>query len=161
MSNPIYLRPLQIEDARKSFKWRNDAEIWTYTGFVPTQEITLDIEEKWLTNVLKNENDKRFAICLSSNDEYIGNVQLRNIIDNTAEFELFIGEKQYWGKGIGFEATRQMLQIAFNNLNLQSVYLYVHPQNIIGIRCYYRAGFKFISEDEKIKMVASTNSTAC
>ena len=155
MSELIYLRPLRIEDAETSYKWRNDNKVWTYTGFVPTQTITSQIEKEWLARVLQNENQKRFGICIIDTDQYIGNVQLINIENKSAEFELFIGEKDFWGKGIGFSATKKMLEIAFTELDLTSVYLHVHPDNIIAIRCYYRAGFVFSSQDKNIKMIAT------
>lgn len=155
MSTKIYLRPLKIEDAEVSYKWRNDPQIWTYTGFVPTQEITAEIEREWLSNALQKDYEKRFAVCIQQTDEYVGNVQLVQIKDNTAEFALFIGEKKYWGKGIGNEATKLMLEIAFKEFQLESVYLNVHPNNIIAIRCYDRAGFKINTKTDMIKMVAT------
>lgn len=158
MSTPIYLRPLTIEDAETSYKWRNDSQVWTYTGFVPTQEITAEIEREWLGNALQKEHEKRFAVCILKTHEYVGNAQLIHIKDKTAEFELFIGEKKYWGKGIGNAATKLVLEIAFKELNLSSVYLNVHPDNIIAIRCYDRAGFKFDSKTDLIKMVATAST---
>lgn len=158
MNQNIYLRPLQIEDAHTSYKWRNDPQVWTYTAFVPTNKITKDIELKWLDDVLKRENEKRYAVCVSRTNEYIGNVQLINIENNIGEFTIFIGEKKYWGKGIGHEATKQMLELAFTELNFSSVYLYVHPDNITAIRCYQRAGFKFSSQSKFIKMEATQSS---
>jgi len=158
MSRYIYLRPLEVEDAHTSYKWRNDPQIWTYTAFVPTNKITKEIETKWLDEVLKRQYEKRYAVCIKATDEYIGNVQIINIENNSGEFALFIGKKKYWGKGIGYEATRQMLELAFTELNLSSVYLYVHPENIIAIRCYHRAGFEVVSQSEFIKMEA-TGST--
>lgn len=154
MSTPIYLRPLKIEDAEISYKWRNDPQVWTYTGFVPTQEITAEIEKSWLANALQKDQEKRFAVCIQETNEYVGNVQLIHIKDNTAEFAVFLGEKKYWGKGIGNEATKLMLDIAFNEFKLSSVYLNVHPDNIIAIRCYNRAGFKYDCKADLIKMVA-------
>lgn len=158
MSANIYLRPLKIEDAQTSYKWRNDPEIWTYTDFVCKNVITPQVEKDWLANILNSNHQKRYAICIKDTDEYIGNIQLINLQDKKGEFEMFIGEKRYWGKGIGYEATKQMLDLAFSELNLNSVYLYVHPDNIIAMRCYYRAGFIFTSQEFKIKMTATLSS---
>lgn len=157
MNSLIYLRPLLLSDAKISFKWRNDPQIWTYTAFTPTNEITEEIEENWLAKSLNKQQDKRFAVCVRANDQYIGNVQLLDIHDGIAEFQLFIGEKDYWGKGIGFQATLQMLDIAFNDLHLKSVFLTVHPDNIIAMRCYSRAGFKYVSREAVIKMVVNSS----
>lgn len=160
MSQLIYLRPLRIKDAQISYKWRNNPLIWTYTNFVPSEHITSQIEKKWLRDVLSRKHDKRFAICVNETDEYIGNVQLRNIDKGIAEFEIFIGENKYWGKGVGHEATKQILQIAFVELKLATVFLNVHPDNITAIRCYSRSGFKFLSQNEHIKMIATASTFA-
>lgn len=160
MSTAIYLRPLKIEDALISFAWRNDPQVWTYTKLVIDKTITAEIETEWIKKVLKRTQERRFAICIKDTHEYIGNVQLRDIHEDTAEFELFIGEKKYWGKGIGFEATQQILHIAFTELKLNTVFLYVHPNNTAAIRCYDKAGFKFSSQDELIKMVATSSTFA-
>ena len=85
----ILIRPLKIEDAEISFKWRNDPEIWKYTGSRPTTEITKEIEFNWLKKSLKDQTKARFAIL--ADDVYVGNVQLTDIILNeSAEFHIFI-----------------------------------------------------------------------
>ena len=40
----IYIRPLRIEDALISYKWRNICEIWALTGSRPDIEITPELE---------------------------------------------------------------------------------------------------------------------
>jgi len=138
----IYIRPLQIEDALTSYKWRNDPDIWKFTGSKPDRKITPDIELDWIRKVMKEENSKRFAICLKRNDKYIGNVQLTNIEDGVAEFHIFIGEKKHWGKGIATQATNQILKIVNYKLNLNEVYLFVKPENIAAVKVYQKIGFK-------------------
>ena len=58
----ITIRPLCIEDALTSYKWRNNPNIWKYTGNKPDKVITPEIETEWIKKVLKNENERRFAI---------------------------------------------------------------------------------------------------
>jgi len=101
MSESIFLRPLVLEDAMISYKWRNNPEIWKYTPFHPSAPITLKVERDWLRGVLKRTDQKRFAICLTDSKRYIGNVQLLDILEQQAEFHLFIGDSSCWGKGIG------------------------------------------------------------
>jgi len=141
MNELIYLRPLTIEDAATSFQWRNDPEIWKFTMFRPPAPITLDMESKWLQNALLQDDQQRFAICLSNSKRYIGNVQLIHIANGTAEFHLFVAEKEYWGKGIGAQATMLMLDYAFNTLQLNQVNLEVHRENLRAFQIYKKAGF--------------------
>jgi len=141
MSESIYLRPLALEDAKTSYKWRNNPEIWKYTCFNPSKPITLEVETAWLGEILKRTDQKRFAICLTENGKYIGNIQLIDIVDQHAEFHLFIGEQGYWGKGIGEKATKLILEYAFCSLNLSSVRLDVDRENKAAVKIYARQGF--------------------
>jgi RimJ/RimL family protein N-acetyltransferase len=144
----IYLRPLSEKDALKSFHWRNDPDIWRYTGSRPSCLITQEIELEWIRHVLKKEDlSVRFAICVTSNDEYIGNVQLTGIKDLKANFEIFIGNKQYWGFGIASKATAIILDYAGNNLNLNEILIEVNKNNIAAIRVYEKNGFSIISSN--------------
>jgi len=145
MTENIFLRPLVVEDANVSYKWRNNPDVWKYTLFNPKEPVTLDVEISWLKNALSKPDEKRFAICLTKNGQYIGNVQLIKILDQTAEFHIFIGDSDYWGKGIGEKATKHVLDYAFLTLKLNKVSLDVHTENTSAIKIYSKNGFSSIS----------------
>jgi diamine N-acetyltransferase len=149
----IYIRPLEERDAQVSYKWRNDAEIWKYTGSRPDKKITPEIETEWLINALKRNDEKRYAICLSETHEYIGNVQLTNITESEAEFHIFIGNKNYWGKKFGSTATKMIIEFAFTELQLERIYLSVHKDNIPAYKSYTNLGFsKFGNNGDMVLM---------
>ena len=110
-------------------------------GSRPDREITPAIETTWLEEVLKRTNEKRCAICIESDDRYVGNVQLTHIESSEAEFHIFIGDTDYWGKGICKLATREMVEIGFDHLNLDSIYLNVRLDNIAAFKAYESVGF--------------------
>lgn len=149
MSSLIYLRPLVLADARISYKWRNDPDIWKFTEFKPDRPITREIETAWLFSKLKKKNERRFAICLLDNDRYIGNVQLLDIDHEKAWFHIFIGEKMFWGHGISQKATKIILYYAFSALSLEKVLLAVSPLNIAGWKVYEKIGFIYTGKTEK------------
>ena len=60
----ISIRPLKIEDTSISYKWRNDPEVWKYTGSRPTITITEEIERKWFINSISDQTKLRFAILV-------------------------------------------------------------------------------------------------
>lgn len=142
MNTTIYLRPLRIEDAQVSYRWRNDPAIWTYTGSRPSHEITYEIEEKWLIGTFDKKDQMRFAICILETDTYIGNIQLINISNGTADLHLFIGEKSFWGQNIGFESILQLLRIGFLKQQLLEIHLTVHAKHQAAIALYTKAGFE-------------------
>lgn len=141
MNFTVFLRPLAIEDAAVSYQWRNNPEIWKFTPFSPSDPITLEIETRWLSDLLQRRDQKRFAICLKKTGRYIGNIQLINISGGTGELHLFIGETDCWGKGIGESATSLLLDHAFLKLGLRRVTLAVDPGNLAAITIYNRQGF--------------------
>jgi RimJ/RimL family protein N-acetyltransferase len=141
MNESIYLRPLVLDDAATSYRWRNNPDVWKYSSFNPNAPISLEQETAWLEEVLERSDQKRFAICLTKNEKYVGNIQLIDIADQQAEFHLFIGDQDYWGKGIGTKATKLILDYAFLTLNLNNIKLDVNKNNEAAIKIYTRQGF--------------------
>jgi diamine N-acetyltransferase len=149
----VILRDLRATDAKISYKWRNDPEVWKFTGTKPDRYITPEIEKHWIIGVLHEKNQKRFAICINENQQYIGNIQLTDINEVNAQFHIFIGDKQFWGKGIATNATKQLIKYAKEELKLNNIYLYVNPLNKAAIKVYEKIGFKKVSEDIIMNLV--------
>ena len=136
----ILIRPLSIDDAAISYKWRNNPEIWKHTGAQYSTEISEEIESDWLKGTLGDVSKSRFAILVDH--EYVGNVQLTDIqVKDTAQFHIFIGNQAYWGKGVAKEATYQILVYAKEVLQLRSVFLEVKEENIAAVKAYEKNGF--------------------
>jgi len=154
----VTIRPLTEIDALFSYKWRNDTDVWKFTENKPNKEITLDIEKEWIKKVIGRENEKRFAICIGEEMEYIGNVQLTDIKAEDAQFHIFIGEKKYHGMGIGTQATKLILDYGFKQLKLKRIYLKVSPKNIYAIKSYEKCGFIIIEKFEKELVMETINS---
>ena len=84
-----------------------------------------------------------FTIRTIEENELIGGISL-HMIDWTARdtfVGIFIGEREYWGKGCGTEAMRLLLRYAFLELNMQRVSLEVFDYNPRAIRSYEKIGF--------------------
>ena len=147
----VVIRPLVKEDANISYKWRNNPEIWKYTGSRPDREITLDIELEWIENVLHRENEKRFAILVDN--VYVGNTQLTSITDESAVFHIFIGDTKYWGKGVASKAMDLLMNFAKNELNLEKLILTVNQENKSALNLYKRKGFVSVGIETKNSFV--------
>lgn len=149
----VLLRELQEKDAEISWKWRNDPEVWKLTGRKWNNYVTHEIEKEWIRKV-KDENDSiRFAICVDEENEYVGNVQLTNIEGGTAVFHIFIGNKNFWGKGIGKEDTKLLIEHAKSLKELKKISLLVKVDNKAAFKIYENIGFIVQKEDsENISM---------
>lgn len=141
----IYLRPLAITDAELAAKWRNNPKIWAFTKHRSEQQVSPEIEREWIAKVIARPNERRFAICLKRSGLYIGNIQLVDIREKNAHFHIFIGEEKFWGKGIAWQATAQLLRYAFSELQLDTVMLDVHHRNQAALSLYRKTGFKQIN----------------
>ena len=147
----LILRTLVIEDAKTSWKWRNDPEIWIYTGYKPDVYVDEKIESAWLSEKILETDSKRFAIIFE--DVYVGNIQLTNIVENeNAQLHVFIGEKDYWNKGIALEAIYQIIIYASKDLELKEIYLFVNPNHKIAIHLYEKIGFTQVDGTIKMKI---------
>lgn len=154
----VLIRPLEISDAEISWKWRNDAVIWKFAGSKPKNKITLEVELDWIKKVTKEENSRRFAILVD--DVYVGNIQLTNIKKGvSAEYHIFIGNKDYWNKGIAKLATFQIITYAKNILKLKRLFLYVKPNHLSAIQLYTNCKFVKVSDEIKMELNLS-DSTA-
>lgn len=148
----VTIRPLVEEDAYTSVKWRNDSEVFKFTGNTYKTKITIDNELEWIRKVIANTNDYRCAILVD--DVYVGNIYLTDINDGKAHYHIFIGDKKYWGKGIAKQASLLILEYSFNVLKLDEVYLRVRKENISAYHLYLNLGFSEIfSEEQWIGMV--------
>ena len=135
----VSIRPLIENDAYTSYRWRNDSEVFKYTGNIYSEEITLESELAWIRRVIKNENEYRCAII--ADNCYVGNIYLTNIDDEKAEYHIFIGDKSYWGKGVAKKASIEIIRYGFEYLNLKKIVLEVRQQNKNAIRLYEKLGF--------------------
>ncbi len=153
----IYLRPLQFFDASVSWRWRNDPKVWEFTGNRPNIYVTQQMEEEWISRVLLMQDEQRYAICISESDKYIGNVQLTSINKHAAEFHIFIGAREEWGKGYATEATNLLLNFAFIQLGLNKVYLKVNVNHDRAIKIYQKIGFEVdVINKDTLEMILLT-----
>lgn len=136
----IFLRRLERNDAYVSYKWRNDPEVFKYTGMVYDHEITLETELQWIERVIKNNDEYRCAII--ADNCYVGNSYLTNIIyGQSAEYHIFIGDKSYWGKGVAKRASIEILRYGFEHFNFRKITAAVRPKNVASIHLLENLGF--------------------
>jgi RimJ/RimL family protein N-acetyltransferase len=156
MSSRIFLRPLKVEDALVSYKWRNNPRIWKYTKNRPDKEITPEIEMNWIKNVINDNTRANFAICLVSDNSYIGNIYAVNIKDNKAELGVFIGEESCHGCGYGVEALSLLKQILNKDYGISELLINVNLKNTPAVRTYLSNGATF-NEDVMTTMSLKTD----
>ena len=140
----VALGPLGRDLVPLYHRWLNDfshARNFDDTPEPWTTERTLALFEERATDQGSNIT---FTIYERAGLRPIGYTMLLDISQRhrSAEFAIHIGEDDAHGKSYGTETTRLMLDYAFNDLGLHSVYLTVAEYNLAGHRAYQRAGFR-------------------
>ncbi len=148
-----YLSPINPEDYEKYAKWVNDMEV--AIGLIFSASLITLPKEKEILEKLSN-SEFNFAIVDLEKDELLGNISFvgMDYINKIAELGIFIGNKDYWGRGYGVEAIQLLLDFGFNILNLNNIYLKVYAYNQSAINCYKKVGFKEAGRIREAKQVA-------
>ena len=128
----VDLRPLSLDDVNDAYiDWFNDAEVCAYNShhvYPYTRELAIE----YVTGVRSQKNDLVLAVIEKSGGAHVGNIALKNInpVNRSAEFAVILGNKEYWGKGIGKEAAQLIVQHGFEQLNLHRIYCGTSEENI-------------------------------
>ncbi|MBK9975556.1 MAG: GNAT family N-acetyltransferase [Planctomycetes bacterium] len=105
-------------------------------------------EAKWIEAqtkppVAEGATDVTMVVGIKGEQTVLGGTGLHRIswLHRHAEWGVYIGRPDQWGKGYGREMARTTLKYAFDVLNLNRVMLRVNADNIGGIKSYEAAGF--------------------
>ncbi len=111
----IYLEELTLKNCHLDnyLRWMNDQDVHHFTEQRFKKHSKSDIKNF----VLEKENSKTeflYGIFLIKNKAHLGNIKLGpiNFQHLTADISYFIGEKSFWGKGIGTLAIKKIILIA-------------------------------------------------
>lgn len=141
--NSCKLRPIEPKDSQRIYEFLNDPDIYQSLGGFRFGMSRYEAE-RWIElHSGYNTNDYIWAICDLDNDIYLGHVGLYkiNYRVGSAEFGIMIGDKTQWGKGIGKEVLRFIINLAFFELNLRRIELSVLANNLKAIKLYESVGF--------------------
>jgi len=138
----VFLREIRRTDLPLINGWRGDRSLIEQLGS-PFRHVGPEVDERWFEQYLATRtNNVRLAIC-TSNEQMIGAVYLLGIdwVNRNTEFAIWIGDPAARNRGIGEAATRQALDHAFLDLNLERIYLHVLTNNTRAIKLYRKVGF--------------------
>ncbi|GGM18289.1 N-acetyltransferase [Paraliobacillus quinghaiensis] len=140
----VQLRELTLEDVEDRYHWCLDKELTKHLN-MPEKYPPFSREEtqNWIKMCMNKTNGYEQKAILTEEGKHIGWVDLKNIdkLNKHAELGIAIGDKNYWGKGFGLAAMREMLIWGFNELELNKIWLRVEVDNKKAIKSYKRSGY--------------------
>lgn len=151
-SERIILRPITADDTADILRWRNSPHVMDH--FIIREPLTEEIHRRWLEEKVAKGLSEQFIIVLKENGKAIG-TQYYQRIDReklSAEFGIFIGEKDEMGKGYGPEVLELAIKHARDDMGLKSIELRVIADNEAAYKLYSGHGFKVIpgSTEKKV-----------
>lgn len=135
------LRKLEQKDVPYMMEWMQDPGIICNFRANFGAMTEKDVIE-FVNNSFTDEN-KNFAI-VDEHDEYMGTISLKHIsdTDKNAEYAIVTRRKAH-GTGMAYDATKEIIKYAFEELGLHRVYLNVLEENERANRFYEKAGFTY------------------
>ena len=134
----MYLRKLELKDAPLMLAWMHDRNVTNNlrTNFASK---TLQDAENFIRCSWKDKENINLAIA-SDEGEYMGTVSLKNIENNAAEFAITV-RAEAMGKGYSWFGMESIIEKAFNEYCLESVYWCVSRDNTRAVRFYDKHNF--------------------
>lgn len=144
----IYLRsPTETDVQGRWWQWLNDPDVTAHMNKGQVVN-TMQRQMEFFNKMKSSDSDCVFAICCSQTHQHIGTTAIHNIhMDGglkVGSFGILIGEKNFWGKGIGSEVWTLVITEAFDNLNLDAIHTKIFSSNVASLRIAEKVGFKTI-----------------
>ncbi len=137
----IHLRQLSLDDLDNVMIWINDPEVTKNLASF-NHNITREEEKQFLERLLASETDKVFSIE-NEKHEYIGQVGINNIYWPARNGRLgLIIKKEHQNKGYATLSINRVLEIAFNDLQLNKIWAIFYVTNSKMKHITENIGFK-------------------
>lgn len=141
ISDHIRLRSLVESDMSLKVKWYNDRAVRKTLVIDEVFELNKTIE--WFRTLAENNTRMDFKVE-SLDGTAIGITGLIDIErkNKTAQCYCVIGEKEYWGKGLGTEIHSVLFQWGFEKLDIEKIWAHIRTNNPAIYRVVEKLGFR-------------------
>lgn len=136
----LKLKKIKEHDLEKIMHWRMLPEVTEYMYTDP--ELSMDMQKKWFERI-SNDHTCKYWTIIVDDDIAIGvvgitDIDLKNLRCN---WNWYIGELEYRGKGIAQQVLCNICDYVFNQLKLNRLYSEVLAVNHRNIRAYEKCGY--------------------
>lgn len=143
----IILREFSKENLHdpRYFQWLRDLDVvmplYRMEYMLP---MNFSVVEQYVENLFSSGQDAFFAIYHRSSNMFIGTFRVGHINwrSGIADLGIMIGDKEFWGQGLGKEVLSLGIQYAFDALSLRKLTGGTPASNVAMRRCFEKAGFK-------------------
>lgn len=138
----LILRPFQRSDAERVAALAGDREIVLNTLSIP-HPYTIEDAQQWIARQQESRSSGdavELAITIRDSGEVAGAIGLMLSDEKRrAELGYWLG-REYWGRGLVSEASRELVRYGFHSLGLQRVFAFHFARNQASRRVLERLG---------------------
>lgn len=136
--------PLTDAESARVYRWSRDEELLRWSGGSPTDLTLEEFREQLRREHNRAPSERRAFFLVTRGGELIGRAGCFAIDHKKKQGELgiLIGERAYWGKGVGRDAVTTMLRYLFETTTLERINLFTFSENIRAQRCFAACGFR-------------------
>lgn len=137
----VRLVPLAAEHTDAYFAAGLDEEIRRLTG--THRHLTYAQAREWCESRAESTDRLDLAITAPEDGRYLGELSIYAVApeNESAGYRIALSSIEFTGRGLGREATRLILEYAFEHIGLHRVWLYVYAFNMRAITVYRSCGF--------------------
>ncbi|KAB2328703.1 GNAT family N-acetyltransferase [Cytobacillus depressus] len=142
----IELQYFERTDFKQLINWVSSPQFLRHWGGPAFQyPLSENQLEKYIENANRDSSDTlAYKVLDKETGSVIGHISLGKIDRKNKSArvgKVLVGDKNVRGKGIGQQMMKEILKVAFEDLNLHRVSLGVFDFNVSAIACYEKAGF--------------------
>jgi RimJ/RimL family protein N-acetyltransferase len=138
----VKLRPMEPSEAEALWRWNSDAEVmrWMDDGY---RQALAGIAKRFGERQRNAYDDVLYGVEVLGDGKLIGLVRLHGAEPETgcAELDIYLGEKEYWGRGYATDAMRTMCLYGFQKMRLHKITLTVVTEHHAAHHIYQKVGF--------------------
>nr|BFE74890.1 GNAT family protein [Actinoplanes digitatis] len=138
----VKLRAMEPSDAEALWRWNHDPEVmrWMNDNYAqPLTRVRTFLEER----PRNDYGDVLFGIEAIGDGRLVGLIRLHGAEPETgnAELDIYLGEKDAWGRGYATDAVRRVCRYGFDKMRLHKITLTVVTENHAARQVYDKVGF--------------------
>ena len=141
----LFLRPIELSDSFAILKYRGDAEVNKYQGWIPkTMEDVSDfINHRVCRQINQFGTWFQFVIIRKDSGILIGDIGIHFLAEQPFLAEIGITlDREQQRKGFAREALTEVINYLFLKLDKQKLIASIDPRNESSVKLFERLGFK-------------------
>jgi len=150
----IRLTPLNDKHLPLLYKWNSDPEVTFWCESIDGAN-----DEETVRDIYSYVSPIAYCFLIEIDNKPIGdcwleNMNVQEVIDmypnlNVKRIDLMIGEKEWWGKGIGSALIGMLTDFAFEHDNVDVLHIpCIFDYNIRSQKAFIKNGYKFIKASD-------------